>query len=507
MGAPPTDGNSVSGTSSVKGIAFYAHDAEFYRKVKILESLTRPDRQLYGYLEFMLLVIRDSRASPEIKEADKKECTQLMRDVQNVTSAHGNYAELRKILDKYRAVSRSLQRGHVAPERYAELRSDLEKLEEQFKGNERTAFRTFIFNNASYYRESIRKANSFIRKHAGQTLPSSHDHGLPGVSSGNPPTLGPDSSGDTGGRHSDAPQNTPASDAGNEEMRTLLNDRTLLTRWHKLQATANKIEEILHDPLMNDINLYAAGSPYFLSNAWIPKIQEQYDTNYDTLSDIRHAWHIYERYNDISDELRKVDPKSLKKSELIEEQRRLELAFEEYGTLAHDMYVGYLDWRASNILYMLEQVEGERKKSQSTSTVHKTSRQVPTPLEVTPLQQTVPKEPTISQPNQTNDTKPSPRRRQRNEAMQSPGPKKWNKTVTTPRRAKTYELKPSPLATNQKTSTTEIEETGQPSCEAAEESITCYMHDINDSQKSSGFATMGITVIRTMVAVGAIAMM
>ncbi|GBE62740.1 peptide ABC transporter ATPase, putative [Babesia ovata] len=481
VGARSTDDTYVSGVSPATELAFYAGNAEFYRKVKILETLTWPQTQIYDYLESILLEIPRSETSPEIKEADRNECRQLMHDIDHIISVYVNYTELRTMLDEYRAISRGLQRKNVTPERSAELESALMDLEERFRGKEDFASTTLKDDNASYYRESIRKANRLIRNHSSQTPLQSLDQRSLGVSGGKQASLASDSSGDLGGRHSDVTQTIPVSDAGNETMRELLNDRSLLKTLGDVEGMAQKIEAILNGPLMNDINLYAAGSDISPYNAVILDIQHDYDRNYDNFRDIRNAWDVYMRYNDISDKLRMIDPKSSQAVELIEEKQKLELAFEEYGTLVDAESIVLIDWDAWSILWMLGSVEEERKKSKTLHTVSK------------PLPQTAVLKETITEPGTTELKEPRP-----------------SSGTTEPEEPTT---KLHPITTNGTTPpeptnlhlTGGVNVTGRLGRLEGECGIVNNIRGTKDAKETSGLVIIGFTAIQTMVAVGIMA--
>ncbi|GBE61623.1 cellulosome anchoring cohesin region containing protein, putative [Babesia ovata] len=404
-------GGSYSAEPLDVGIRFYGGNEEFYRKVKVLESLSWSIKRLSDDLTQLLPNILLSKASPEVKEADADECRQLMLDVKRVSSPHRHYTELRKMLDEYRAINRGLQREHVTPERLSELRNALKNLVERFKDEEEFASITLNYDNASYYRDTEKRAKKLFRKYKVQTSqsPDSHDQGSSADRGGNATAIDPVLVGGTGGRHIDEGDNAPAPKGGNETTRKLLNDRSLLKTLGDVEEMVKRIEGILNAPLMNHINLYTADSDVSPYNAVILDIQNQYDTYCDNLRDIGKAWDIYTRYNDITDELRKIDPKSLKASELIEKQQKLEIAFEEYGTLLHSTYLGDINRAASNILGMLECVEEELNKIQSTHSMSKLSSQTTEAKEPTPPAQAPKAIDTPPKPHPSKSEEPAPK--------------------------------------------------------------------------------------------------
>ncbi|GBE61844.1 hypothetical protein, conserved [Babesia ovata] len=374
VGAPPTDGNSESGASTAGGLAFYADNADFYRKVAVLESLSWPCKEFLLCLKLLLPDILLSNAPPEVKEADANECRQLILDVQSVSTAHGNYTELRKMLDEYRAITRGLQRKHITPERVAELKNALKDIEERFKGKQKAASDILTFNRLSYYRDTARSIRELFRKHKAQTptSPDSHDQGSSADRGANAAELEPDLAGGAGGRHSGGGKITPDSDSGNETMRTLLNDNSLLTRLDKVQADAEKIDDILRDLTREARDI-------------IPEdIQYHYDTYCEEFIRIRGAWDIYRHYNDITDKLKRIDPASPQASELIAEQRQLEIAFDEYAYVVNSLYLGELERNVSQILFRLKPVRGNRNQAQARHTVNAASARTPNTIETAP---------------------------------------------------------------------------------------------------------------------------
>ncbi|CDR97346.1 hypothetical protein BBBOND_0312490 [Babesia bigemina] len=503
ISALPTNGDSGGEDHPLEGIAFYAEDEEFYRKVKILVTLTRPDGVLFGFFETLPSLLSASEATPEVKEAAIHECRQLLNAVQDVTGRYIYFADLKNILDKYRVVSRGLKRKNLTPELSAKLRSALENLTEQFKGNERTASGIFQFYNASKYRETIRQAQLFIQKYTGYTQ-TAPEHNIPGSSVRsrlNQAVNTADFVKNTGMIPSDVPQSYLSSDEGNETMRVLLNDREILQTLHEIQAMANKIEEILHEPLMNDINFYAAGSPPILNTELILKFQEHYDKLYDTLRDIRYAWPIHKRYNDINDMLKVIDPQSPQASELIREQRQLEISFEEYGPVVVTMSAKYVKLNTADILTMLEKIEKERKPAQLESTVPTASPQDTPPSSAA----YVPKESTSLPQSKESSNTTAPTILSLGEGAGLPLTKERGETITTSKISKTICDEPSQMQNAQKPSITESGASGESSSEQPAEKIALRVNVINLYKRSSGFLTTAITVIRTMVAVGVIA--
>ncbi|CDR95260.1 hypothetical protein BBBOND_0204180 [Babesia bigemina] len=347
---------SNTATPPATGLALYAGNADFCRKIKILETLSQPDTQLCGYLNFMLLVMQNSNDSPKIKDENTNECHKIIQDLQNMNNAHVYFGEMKHLLNEYRGITRRLQRGRMTSERLEQLRSSLTNLEERFKIREDSASEIAKFDHAPYYRRLAKKAQYCIKKHTHRTPTEADDPRSSFIIFGNPPPVEADLQRRVGGLPTVLPQHIPASVAGNEKMRRLLNDGSLLITLGKVQSDVKKIEAIIHDPLLNDTNVCATDGSSHPRNAMILKIQDQYDGNCDSFTDVTNAWNIYRRYDDINDILKTMVRNSAQAVELIEEQRRLELAFEEYGTIVQNTYLGDIDRIASNMLYMLEKV-------------------------------------------------------------------------------------------------------------------------------------------------------
>ncbi|GBE62628.1 ATPase involved in DNA repair protein, putative [Babesia ovata] len=366
--------SSGSGAPPATGIAFYASNAEFYRRVKVLESLTCYSTELDYDLSRLRYDISQSDASIEIKEADTKECDQLIRDVKLLISASVNYTELRKLLNEYRAIARGLQREHITQERLAELNTDLTNLEQVFEVKKRFASDILRVDNAPSYRETVIRAKRFIRKHKVQPSPQSHDQRPSGERGVNLPASEKDLVGNIG--QDTEGESIPESEEGNEMMQDLLNDRSFFKRFYAVQAKAAKIGGIVHDPLIDDANLDAADRLSSANDDVIPDdIQYQYDTSYDNMIDIRNAWDIYKRYNDISDALKKMDPTYPQAIEFVKEQRELESEFEEYAFFLRTKSLWDLDQELTYLLFKLEMYTGSRENGEPKQSGNKPSRQ------------------------------------------------------------------------------------------------------------------------------------
>ncbi|GBE61678.1 hypothetical protein, conserved [Babesia ovata] len=139
-------------------------------------------------------------------------------------------------------------------------------------------------------------------------------------------------------------------------------------------------------------------------------MRDKYDTCYDNLRDIRNAWDIYTHYNDITDKLKRIGPASTQASELIAEQRQLELAFEEYGALVDTGSLGGINWDAWDILWMLESVKEGRMKSKDrhnakTPSSGRTDAKEPTPPAQAPKAIDTPPKP---HPSKSEEPAPKP---------------------------------------------------------------------------------------------------
>ncbi|CDR94958.1 hypothetical protein BBBOND_0201150 [Babesia bigemina] len=421
--SPMTDEQPGNVETPAKGIAFYADNAEFYRRVKRLETLSRPQNQLWSQLMSVLLNLRQSTISPKIKEAIAEECRQLIRDIEDITSLHDRYTELREIINEYSAVTRCKKRKSLTRERYAELQNALTNLEEQFKDIEQVASEILRFDNAAHFRAVVRQASIFIRQHTGQGSTQSDDEGSSGLGGDKQATLESDTVNSIGVRPNDLHRNDPRSDEGNETMRELLNDRSLFKTLGYVNEIAKKIDAILKGPLVDNFKLHAAGSVFNRYNAVILDVQRDYDMRYDEIRDLTNAWNIYKRYAYINDMLQEMDPQSTKASRLIDEQRQLEVAFEEYGTIVDVASILRIDWDAWSILRILRFLEAEMGQTQANHTVSipqpehnevnetATETAMPNDSNTTP-NTTEPKEPTQKpEPKTTKESTPEPSER------------------------------------------------------------------------------------------------
>ncbi|CDR95100.1 hypothetical protein BBBOND_0202570 [Babesia bigemina] len=368
MADPTTDEKSDYLETPVSDIAYYADNAEYYRKIKRLETLSRPQAQLCDQLGNALLHIKHAKLRSKIREAKSKECLKLMHEVDHIGTLHGRYSKLRKMIDEYRALTRGLKRKNLTRERYAELQNALTNLEEQFKGIGQVTSGIFAFNSVAYLRETIRQVRIFIREHTDQRSTQSDDEGTRGLGSGKAAALESNTAGVTRGHPNDLYRNAPRSDEGNETMRELLNDGFLLETLGEAQAIAKNIEALLNDPVISDINFYAVGSGLDPYDATILNIQRDYDLYYDELKDLVKAWDIYERYAYNNDMLREMDLKSTQAFELLGEQRQLEVAFEEYGTLVDAKSLTTDSWDLLNMLHNLKWLKGKINRTQDGDT-------------------------------------------------------------------------------------------------------------------------------------------
>ncbi|GBE60156.1 containing Condensation domain-containing protein, putative [Babesia ovata] len=336
------------------GIAFYACNEQFNRKVRVLESLSWSVMRLRDDLILLRPDLRQSNDSSEIIKANIKECGKLIDDLELVSSASRDYDELREMLNDYRGITRRLKREQVKPETPAELNTELMHLEQVFEKKKVFASDVLRSDTAHHYREIAKRALTFIRQHQINKSRSPHFRvqELWRETEANPPASEADLVGDIE-QPAEADSNTE-SEGGNEMMRKILNDRSELRSFYKVQADAKKILDMVHESLMNDAEGDAENSPPDSNKHILKYIPSRYDKSYDDIKDVINAWNVYKRYNDISDKMGKVYPKTPQAVELIREQKRLEVAFEEYAFLLRSSTLEDLWRELSHILHGLE---------------------------------------------------------------------------------------------------------------------------------------------------------
>ncbi|GBE58761.1 aldo keto reductase, putative [Babesia ovata] len=148
---------------------------------------------------------------------------------------------------------------------------------------------------------------------------------------------------------------SPSQDVG---VRGLLLNASVFAVLDSMQVCGNHIDEILHGPVMNEGNLVKAITAFFPYWHELPRYFERFHSDFAKgLEQIRNARNVYKRYNDVCHTLKKLDPMSPQAIELVGEQRRLELEFEQYKMLAESALRFKVDIFAPVVLRLFQDVE------------------------------------------------------------------------------------------------------------------------------------------------------
>ncbi|GBE61020.1 Pentatricopeptide repeat-containing protein, putative [Babesia ovata] len=186
MGSFLADGALGSGALMAKGLAFYAGNTDSHNPLGAVKGIYKKATSVYRGLAYVSSVIPKPKASAGVNEAKQKKCDRPFTTFERVKRLPKEYAKVRKMFDECRALVRELQNKNVTPDRSAALSKELVDLEKQFEGEEKLASESTQSDDASSYKELVRKAKEFIQKHKLQKPTSSQypDQGSSGVKGG-----------------------------------------------------------------------------------------------------------------------------------------------------------------------------------------------------------------------------------------------------------------------------------------------------------------------------------
>ncbi|CDR96788.1 hypothetical protein BBBOND_0306920 [Babesia bigemina] len=153
-----------------KTLAFYANDPECRTRLKSYTTLIAGVDDMKRYLAVLTSVIPKSDSSPEAKEAELRECKNLLKTIQTVIHKD-KYDQLANLFAQYDSIKTALQNKGVTRERSAELNKELADLEIQFKNLETYAAALVNINFEVDHKQIIERTQALIEKHRGPKSP------------------------------------------------------------------------------------------------------------------------------------------------------------------------------------------------------------------------------------------------------------------------------------------------------------------------------------------------